>query len=426
MEVRERVSNIRMNDAARNVCTTHIVSQLDRSGGSRAALTLHRALVSSGVKSGVLAAYGSVDLGGAKGIRDGRPAILRRVYGAAESVFSIPGVLNVADIRNASFAMGGRGGIVHLHVTHVAQFGWPMLSWLAFRHPVVWTLHDFWPLTGNCICPLDCQKWRSECFKCPQLDVYPRLSRDTTRFLHRRKRSLIRQMRPVFVAPSEWMRAQTSEPVRALGADIECIPHGIDCDDFAPRDREAARRALDLPPGQRVFLCLNSRWDDPRKGDVRILKDIAAAMESRTTGACIVLLGASLDTAQFDTAHVRFVRFPLAETDARMAEFYGAVDACFSLSRAETFGLGAAESHACGRAVVALKASGLDELLKDPLYGVSVEPGAWGDFVDALFSYAAEESSRREARRRGACVKYSLSAYAARHVELYRKIGAGK
>ena len=42
--------------------------------------------------------------------------------------------------------------------------------------PVIWTLHDCWAMTGHCahFTSIKCEKWKTGCFKCPQLKAYPK------------------------------------------------------------------------------------------------------------------------------------------------------------------------------------------------------------------------------------------------------------
>ena len=67
--------------------------------------------------------------------------------------------------------------LVHLHNLH----GCYLHLGLLFRYlkkaglPIVWTLHDCWPFTGHCAYfdYAQCEKWMSECRRCPQQRSYP-------------------------------------------------------------------------------------------------------------------------------------------------------------------------------------------------------------------------------------------------------------
>ncbi|MCX7790361.1 MAG: glycosyltransferase, partial [Chloroflexaceae bacterium] len=70
-----------------------------------------------------------------------------------------------------------RPDVVHLHNLHGgAGAGWsPRLLAVAGRHaPVVWTLHDMWPLTGRCVYSYACERFLTGCnAACPTARAYP-------------------------------------------------------------------------------------------------------------------------------------------------------------------------------------------------------------------------------------------------------------
>ena len=67
--------------------------------------------------------------------------------------------------------------VIHLHNLHGYYLNIEILfNYLANANiPVVWTLHDCWPLTGHCshFDFMNCEKWKSECNQCPQKKEYP-------------------------------------------------------------------------------------------------------------------------------------------------------------------------------------------------------------------------------------------------------------
>ena len=58
--------------------------------------------------------------------------------------------------------------IVHLHWISGGFVDIKNLS--KINRPIVWTLHDMWPLTGGCHYSNECEKFASECGQCPILN----------------------------------------------------------------------------------------------------------------------------------------------------------------------------------------------------------------------------------------------------------------
>ena len=65
--------------------------------------------------------------------------------------------------------------IVHLHNIHGYYLNLRIVrSLVKLGIPVVWTLHDGWPLTGRCAYLSGCDRWKNGCGHCPDLSYYPK------------------------------------------------------------------------------------------------------------------------------------------------------------------------------------------------------------------------------------------------------------
>ena len=68
--------------------------------------------------------------------------------------------------------------IIHLHNIHGYYINFIVLFNFLKKEkiPVVWTFHDCWSITGHCthFDFVECDKWKTECFKCPQTQEYPK------------------------------------------------------------------------------------------------------------------------------------------------------------------------------------------------------------------------------------------------------------
>ena len=48
----------------------------------------------------------------------------------------------------------------------------PIEALAQFQQPLVWTLHDMWPMTGGCHYSHGCDRYQKACGRCPQLDSH--------------------------------------------------------------------------------------------------------------------------------------------------------------------------------------------------------------------------------------------------------------
>jgi putative colanic acid biosynthesis glycosyltransferase len=80
--------------------------------------------------------------------------------------------------------------IIHLHNLHGYYINIEVLfHYFKYANvPVVWTFHDCWPITGHCSCFsfVGCEKWKTQCFECPQKTGYP-----SSCFIDRSKKNYI-------------------------------------------------------------------------------------------------------------------------------------------------------------------------------------------------------------------------------------------
>lgn len=78
--------------------------------------------------------------------------------------------------------------------------------------PVVWTFHDCWPFTGHCAYfeRVGCDRWKTECFDCPNRKGYPAtLIVDMSTKNFRKKKEIFNGMSNlVIVTPSQWLADQ--------------------------------------------------------------------------------------------------------------------------------------------------------------------------------------------------------------------------
>lgn len=301
------------------------------------------------------------------------------------------------------------GGLINVH--SLAQLGLP----------VVWTLHDVWPVSGGCHINYHCNRLGAGCGRCPALGS--ERDNDLSRRAMRRKAVAYAHMRPTLVAPSNWVADIARRSPLAEHCDLRVIPNGVDLCAFQPGDRTAARRTAgcDLSTFCILFGAVNSTTD-PNKGFDLLVAALgrlrAHGVDRRVT---LVVFGASSDFAP-PSVDVNVVRFGHVSDERQLARLYAACDVTAVPSRLESFGQTALESLACGTPVVAFAGSGLSEIVEHGITGHLARPYDIDDFAAGLASY---DRARHEAEAvSGRCVqaateRFSIASVAARYAALY-------
>ena len=151
--------------------------------------------------------------------------------------------------------------IIHLHNIHGYYLHYPTLfRWLReCGRPVVWTLHDTWPLTGHCAFPdaADCSRWRRGCGKCPLMRDYPKSwFVDASRANYADKMTAFSGVPNMVLVPvSQWLSDMVGHtPLAAYPRQV--IHNGIDTSVFTP--------SL-IAPEQPMVIAVAKKWE-PRKG----------------------------------------------------------------------------------------------------------------------------------------------------------------
>src|SRR6266702_992752 len=203
----------------------------------------------------------------------------------------------------------------------------------------------------------------------------------------------------------------------ADATDVVVVPTGVDLDRFRPGDREAARRGLGLPADAPI--CLYVGRLDREKSVERIIEAFASIAEA-VSGARLLLVGQGSHAGPLERraaasrAHER-IHFVGGVARGELPPYYQASDLFLFASETETQGLVLAEAHACGLPAVAVRASGVDEVVRDGETGLLTKAAA-REFADAAIGLLLD-GERRMAMGRAARAVAEREFSAARQVE---------
>ncbi|MCI0546968.1 MAG: glycosyltransferase [Candidatus Rokubacteria bacterium] len=191
---------------------------------------------------------------------------------------------------------------------------------------------------------------------------------------------------------------------REVGTEVAVVPTGVPLGEFCPGDRERSRAALGLDAGD--LLCLYVGRLDREKNVERVIEafgQIAGALRP----ARLFLVGqgshaAALEAAAESSPARARIHFHGSVPRSALPPVYRAADLFLFASETETQGLVLAEAHACGLPVVAVRASGVEEVVRDGETGLLTKADA-GELAAAaiglLLDPARREAMSRAARR---------------------------
>ncbi len=218
------------------------------------------------------------------------------------------------------------------------------------------------------------------------------------------------------VAPSARIAQDLAS--RGVRRPVVVVPTGVPLDRFQPGDRAAARRRLGFP--SEAPLCLYVGRLDREKSVERIIESFASIAQA-VSGARLVLVGQGSHLAPLtrlasaSPARDR-IHFLGGVGREELPPYYQAADLFVFASETETQGLVLAEAHACGLPAVAVRASGVNEVVRDGETGLLTKSES-EDLADAAIGLLLDPG-RRESMARAARSAAETDFSSARQVEV--------
>jgi glycosyltransferase involved in cell wall biosynthesis len=328
------------------------------------------------------------------------------------SSFDLPGL---DDFKNAD--------LIDLHCLHSGTFSYLALPAITAVKPTIFTFHDMWPITGHCHASLECDRWKTGCGKCPHPEIEPAVKRDATAIEWWLKRRAYRKSNFTIVTPSKWLADRVGESP-LLDGPVHCIPHGVDTAVFKPLDQSHCRELLGVPEGKIVLLCAIEHMDRPLKGAdllVKALDFLPKAFQDQ----CVLLLFGHPNRRIQEQISLPIIDLGYINEDRLKAVAYSAADLLINPTRAESFGLVALESMACGTPVAAFKVGGIPELVRPGVTGLLAKPDDPEGLAACIQSMAGDPvqlQSMADRCRDVATTEYTLTQQVRRTIELYQYV----
>ena len=259
--------------------------------------------------------------------------------------------------------------IVHYHLIHnhfISILDFPKLINLK---PSVWTIHDPWVITGHCIYPLECMKWKNGCMNCPKLSdaVYP-MQFDKAGELWSIKKEIYKKIDMDIVVPSKFMADYIkNSPLTAHFNNLHIIPFGIDTDCFKKYNKQKSRKYFNIP--NENFVIAFRAEDNEIKGTKYVI-EMLNKLNSSIPITVITLGSYSLPKDLFKRYNI--IELGWQNDNDVIYSFYAASDIFIMPSLAETFGLMSIEAMASGCPVIVFENTVLPEITFAPECGIAV------------------------------------------------------
>lgn len=248
-----------------------------------------------------------------------------------------------------------RPDLIHLHWTEgVVSDGW--LTNVTV--PIVWTLHDFRPISGACHHPLGCNNLSSGCGSCPA--VRPLFTKLVAKSVADRKASGL-YGRINFVAPSKWVADIAMRSSALAGRTVPVVYNASPSIQVSPDDRQWLGQELGESGDPIIAVAFGSS-----SSSLKGREFLEALDRSAFEGYRVVAFGAeNLSWADRNMGVI---------SREKVSALYSKAVLTIIPSQAETFSLAAFESTRLGTPVCGLTGGAVQEIAETFGEFVALDP----------------------------------------------------
>lgn len=283
--------------------------------------------------------------------------------------------------------------VINLH----NQLGYTLHVGVLFEYfktcntPIVWTLHDCWPITGHCITGV-CERLVDGCGDCPNKRQFPKsyvLDRSVAN-LQKKKAIFSGLQNLTLVTPSQWLGSLVGKSF--LGEyPLHVIPNGVDLDVFHPVESDLRERYG--IGGRKLLLAVAGVWT-AQKGGAYFLELASRLDESYV----LVMIGK--DKCGLKANGDRMIILDHTESREELVEWYSAADVFVNPTLGDNFPTVNIEALACGSKIITFRTGGSPESVGD--CGIVVDQGNLDGLIEAIYAIESLGISRSHCVKRAA------------------------
>lgn len=313
--------------------------------------------------------------------------------------------------------------IVHLHWVNAGFMSLGDIKQI--QQPVVWTLHDMWPLTGGCHYDEECGRYELGCGSCPVL--YSAEKNDISARRWTAKRDAYSDVDMTLVSPSRWLAKCASQSPLLGKKRIEVIRNGLDLRKYKPLDKAFARQAVGLPADKPIILfgAVNASGD-PRKGHGLLQTAMMRLNADARIDPPVLAVFGSSPPRQESTFGFTTFHFGHLGDDISLALLYAACDVFVAPSLQDNLPNTVAEALACGTPCVAFNVGGMPDMITHQENGYLAKAFDPVDLAEGLawtlLQLKRQPQMLAHAARKFAVEQLDLETQTRCYIELYREL----
>lgn len=287
---------------------------------------------------------------------------------------------------------------------------------LSKLYPTFWTLHDMSPLTAGCLYISDCDQWTQGCGNCPQIGIWPLVTKiDKTKYMRKWRNVILKSELVGLITPSYWLKDLVSIEIGNRKTVLQ-IENGVSNVPLNEIDVMKMRESMNLDMATFTIIVMAGDLNDSRKGFQETIHVLEKLYENKCKFQ-VILVGHSTLEALKRLPPVELYISGYIQDHTEKMKIITSADVFLFMSRQDNQPLTVLEALVQGTSVVGYPTGGvreIDEVIK-------FEFGEEEKIVATLQQLARlkRTSMERNILANSSIERYGVKNFLVKHIAVY-------
>jgi len=279
------------------------------------------------------------------------------------------------------------------------------------KKKLIWTIRDFWAFTGGCNVPVNCSKFKTQCFNCPHL--VGNYKKDLSYYNFLNKKKLYKQIKDMTITfPCSDFKQLQQKSILKVFKKSKIIPNAID---------DVKSKYIQKKTSKKFFTILfgAQNLDQTWKG-TDIIIQLIKKMENQNI-KFIIFGKTEKFLKQFaDYKNVNYIGY--IRSRKKLRKIFSNSDLFIFPSYYESFGKLIIESLSCGIPVIANNAFGAKDIISHKNDGFLVKNQNLNDYIKGIEFFKNSNKKIIEKNCTHKSQKYTIDLIGKKYSEIYEKL----
>ena len=321
--------------------------------------------------------------------------------------------------KSINLINSGIGNFINKSSFDIVNFHWIGCETISLSEinkinkPIVWTLHDMWPISGIYHYSIDKKYFNNECKNFFKKKYFNFLDK----FTKKRKKLLFKNKKIHIISPSKWLLEEAKKTGLPFGR-MEVIQNPIDTKYFKKsKNIKIIKQKYNIPDNKKILLYSSLLLNDRRKG-FKIIEKIINKKELDQYLFIFLGINKYLHKGNYPN-NIKFIDETFSKKE--IINIYSISDVLLFPSIIDNLPNTILEAMSCGLPCVAFDCFGMKEIIKHKKNGYLAKPYSVEDFKNGI-NYVLSNPHKFSFNRNKVVRNYSYNVIKKKYVNFYRKI----